>query len=527
MRCKEIKLDLPAYLSGELKIEKMEAVSQHLLNCSSCARELLRLKKLEQQIKEGLECWAQEEQDSVQLSAWLGPKACNLNRGEIEEKKKWVASLFNNKDNQPNTEQKNNSPGFLRVHKLEISQKEKDRKPGIKGKEKAKFWRGAMGLVACLLVAFMLTTYWPQAVRASSRMPLIGPWVRELVLKDAGLNWAYENGYIQADQASVQRDGVSLTVLGVVADPVQTTVIYLVDGLKNEFTHVAIRAVNGEGVASWFQPGIDTPLGRVGFTQAKALTEGDHELTVTLLKGGNLAADLEVNVFVKREENSRLSQSYALDYEVTVDGITVQAERAVYTPTQVMVEYTVSGGGNLEGLTRPEHALYLLTPEGEKLNSVMGGGSMVGENRWELQQIFNRPAKIDGLKMVIPALGRFEEINLEFSPAQLGRTRKVLNSALKLEDWVHHSGGLKVKVGYQMDGLVQALRGWSVVVAGGGIFENPIPGQEWGWADESFVYSAYLLTIKEKSVPVKAIAKEAQLIIEGHWEIDLPAAYNF
>ena len=52
-----------------------------------------------------------------------------------------------------------------------------------------------------------------------------------------------------------------------------------------------------------------------------------------------------------------------------------------------------------------------------------------------------------------------------------------------------------------------------------GNFENPIPGQEWGWADETLL--SISVNHKEKR-SVKAIAKEAQLIIEGHWRLTCP-----
>ncbi len=493
MKCLHVREELTAYLGGELIEAKKNALEAHLENCASCARELVRVKKLEQELKMGLEAWMDGGSNAEQegsLGEWLLQQSRKMSEREIEEKRAWVSGL---------------GDGVAGAAEKKVSQK----KP----------WQRMRVAVAAVLAVFMLVTYWPQAVRASTYMPILGPWVQKLVLKDAGLNWAYENGYIKENLASAESDGVKLTILGAVADPVHTTVIYLVDGMHVDYPYATISAVNGEGVASWSDRGSDTPLGKVGIAQTRALPAGENTLTVTLMKGGNLNQELEVKITLDREEISRLSQSIDLDYEQTVDGITVRANRVVYTPTQVMVDYSVSGGSTLQGTSRPEHGIYLLAADGQQYNSVMGGGSYKDE-QWELQQVFNHPQKKGPLTMVIPALGRYVDVNLEFTPKDLNTEKEVLGTKLMLTGW---QGRLDVTVQYPAVGRIQELRNWYVKDAAGKKYETFRDGQSWSpAAGELFKSVTDRLQIEEGVIPVSAIAQEVQLIIEGNWQLALP-----
>ncbi len=495
MKCQQVREEIAAFLSGELIQEKKDAVDQHILNCASCARELLRIKKLEQELEQGLEDWMAEEAKNEGLGDWLMAQSHQMSEQQREEKRAWVSGLGETKG-------------------------QTDSRPAQKV---FRPWQRVRVAAAVILAIFMLVTYWPQAVRASTYMPILGPWVQKLVLRDAGLNWAYENGYIKDSLVSAERDGVKLTILGAVADSVHTTVIYLVDGLQADTTNVYIREVNGEGVASWTEPGSDTPLGKVGMAQTRALPAGENVLTVVLRQGGNLSGDLEVNITLDREEISRLSQSFDLAFVDTVDGITVTARRVIYTPTQVMVEYTVSGGGTLHGTVRPEYRMYLLSAEGMRLDSVVGIGSYV-DGQWELQQVFNRPQNASGLKMVIPALGRYEEVALEFGPEDLNTEKEVFGSKLMLSGWHSSAGRLEVTIIYP-SGAVQTLGNWTVTGAGGEPIKVMGQGNIWGGSvDDTLRAITDVLHIEIGTAPVRASVSKVQVIVPGNWQIALPSA---
>ncbi|MDW7650656.1 MAG: zf-HC2 domain-containing protein [Bacillota bacterium] len=497
MKCQDIREELTAYLNDELAKYQAGEVEQHLLECAPCARESLRIRKLEEELRQGLDQCLQESTERQQsMTEWLQKASRELSDAEREERMNWVAGL----DSTGTAVQKKN-------------------------RKSIKPWIGLRAVAAVLLAALLLVSYWPQVVRASSQMPFVGQWVQEFVLRDAGLDWAYQNGYIQENLAVAEQDGVRLTILGAVADPVHTTVIYLLDGLNTDAeVYASLREINGEGIASWTAPAIDTPLGKVGMAQTWALPPGENAVTVYLESAGSLTSALEATFSLDREEISRLSQMYPLNFQTTVDGITVTANSVVYTPTQIMVDFTVSGGSNLHGLHRPEYDLYLIDGAGNKTESVSGGGGNVEPGRWDLQYVFNRPRNMDGLQFVIPALGRNVDINLEVSAGDVGTTLDVFGSKLKLAGFEARPGQLDINIAYPSNSRVQLLSDWTVTDGGGQTLEITGNGNEYRalYGEEIAGYIVDNLYLEGE--PARAVAKKAMLIVEGNWQINLPAA---
>ena len=172
------------------------------------------LQQLERRLRQNLESWAGAEgMVKTSLLAGLQEKAAALSPEEIREKRAFAASVA--------------GAGWREEKNRSAAGKQPERR-----KRPLQSLPAGLSALAALATIAMLVFFWPQAVKATTRLPLVGTWVQELVLRDAGLSWAYDNGFMENSQVSVSREGITLTVLGTVADPVQTTVIYLLDGWK-------------------------------------------------------------------------------------------------------------------------------------------------------------------------------------------------------------------------------------------------------------------------------------------------------
>ncbi|GEM_PF-2492886 len=487
MKCQDVRIELLAYLNDELSSEDKVTIENHLSTCGFCAKEIVQLQKTERILKSGLESWA-EVGEKVNLTEWLQEESRKLSN---KEKKKEFTK------------------GFAETKMLKHK------------------WQKVIRFAAVALVLVMLmASYWPQLVKASTQMPWIGPLIKQLVLRDAGLSWAYEHGYMDGSLATVEQDGVKLTVLGVIADPTQTAVIYLVDGIEEDFS-VYISKINGDGAASWTSPATKTSVGTIGIAQTYPLPEGEHTLTVILVEedrdAGRRNERLSLELVTDRENISKLSISYDLDQEVTFDDISVKAKRVVYTPTQIMVEYTVIGGTGVGGAIPQEYASYLLTESGEKLYRVRSYGSHIADGVRELYEVFERPADVSNLKMVIPVQGKHQEINIEFSePTTIG----ILDTDIRFAGWVHEGNMIEIEMHYEKYGRVKSITGWSVVDEGGNTEELTIwKGESFGAYENpgDFAWVTTKYELEETDRPVKLIATQVLTIVEGNWEIILPA----
>lgn len=216
-------------------------------------------------------------------------------------------------------------------------------------------WRGWLtGVAAAAAVLLGLTATFPTWAGAASGWPIIGPVVREIIMKDAGLQWAYENGILKGTVAEVEVGGATVRILGVMADARRTTLIYQVTGLpvsdgkpvhmgeRAESTHpwISIRAVEGQGAVSWSDAPIQTPLGLVGTVNGSALPGDAAVLEVQIEYRDQKAV---VQVPASRVETDHFSRETAVNQTQEVDGITITLHSVIHTPVETLVHYTVQG----------------------------------------------------------------------------------------------------------------------------------------------------------------------------------------
>lgn len=227
--------------------------------------------------------------------------------------------------------------------------------PAIPRRRLARWFLGPAAAAAALLAAVITFPAW---AGAAASWPLVGPVVTEIILKDAGLAWAYEMDLIGRSLAEVREGDVTFRVLGVMADSRRTTVIYQVMGLParargdgkptpatrsglfdhppQEPVHVMISKVDGVGGMSSLYPPTDTPVGLVGTVSTLPLPNPTGELTLAVRIG---ETRFEVNVPASRAGTDRYSREVAVNQSKEIDGVTVTVEAVIYTPAETVVRY--------------------------------------------------------------------------------------------------------------------------------------------------------------------------------------------
>jgi len=446
--------------------------------------------KIEEAIKTELASWdAKPSISTITLDA-LRSSASKVSEAELKATKQEIASLF--------PMAKNNNP-----------------------KPRPKWLSYAAGLVAAC-VLFAVT---PTIARGAADLPLIGPYIQQIAFRHVGLGWAFEHGYMQGTIAQVSKDGVTLKILGVVADPVETTVIYLLQGIdeattENEGAIVHITSVDGNGVVSWTNGGLArTSLGIIGTTHTRALANPTGIISIqTKLPQGDTMA---LSVSVSREEISKLSQEFPQVHEQVIDGITVKTTKAVLTPSQLMIDYTMNGGHGVWGATPREYRIHL-SAGGENYTQADGSGGYLDSvtNTWHLQAIFARPKTFEDIKLVIPALSTTVDTSLEWSLEQARATATNGDYSMELFDISVEEGLVSFR--YLPSLTVWAPRGLSVTYADGNEEQIERPNAIWrgdgitppGW-------SGFELELTSGSTPIRLRASALEVIVSGPWTLPI------
>jgi hypothetical protein len=379
--------------------------------------------------------------------------------------------------------------------------------------------------IAGLAAAFLLLLMAPVAVNGSVDFPGVGTWIQQAVLRDSGLSWAYENGYVKGTMAQTSLDGVTLRILGVVADPVQTTVIYLLQGVEasangsGNVPSVSITRVDGEGVASWTEPGNKTLFGQVGIVSTSPLTEDRSTLEVSLISAGT--SRLSLTIEADREELSRLAHSTDLNTLVSLEGIDVAGQRITVTPSQVVVEYTISGGQFAQGLIPEDMTLKLVTASGAEISASSSHGPVTDGVR-HIRTVFDRPADLNGAKLVIPVLAKFQDTQVAWSLVD-GKVIYGVADAVFLQNVSYGAGQLAFEMVVDRAGDIWNFHGFEVENAAGEIHVLGHNRSNWwhpGDIDTIEVVGTRI-SLPEGFVPVLLRATEAEILVRGPWVMDL------
>lgn len=306
--CRLVCHRLPEYVDGSLNPVLSKVLDRHLAHCPSCQAALDELNALLSRVNSPIrEIFSSQAPDNLIANSIA--KAKGLPSDEALEKQAEARACL---------------------------KKTRSREIGSNRRQLAM-------VAAILFILLLLPAITPFALRVAADIPILGPWARKVVLTDAGQSWAWKNGYVLAAPIVLERDGYKLTVIGYMADPLQTSLIYLIDGPGlqedmdeyQELCEVRLTGSKSNYLSSSIP--IRTPLGLLRVAQTSAAVATGEEMTVSLVVGGESES---AKLWVTPEPVATLSSEQQVNQTVNVGGAPLTLRRIVRTPAQMMLEIT-------------------------------------------------------------------------------------------------------------------------------------------------------------------------------------------
>jgi hypothetical protein len=379
--------------------------------------------------------------------------------------------------------------------------------------------RGWRGLAAGLAAAMVLLTFAPAMARSAMDLPGIGVLIQQFAMRHTGLGWAFENGYIQGTMIQTSKNGVTVKVLGYLADPVHTTVIYVIQGvdsrqIEDNAIPVTINSVQGEGVFSWGGEVTATAVGFVGTVHTWAIPDPEATLNIAIGLPGN--DSMNIILPVSREEISRLAEVKEIGSQRTMSGITVAVDSVTVTPSQLMVEYRLEGQKHEAGGLWGQEVMHLRGPSLYMEPRAGSGGTFDAQTlTWHLKAIFDRPADLSGLEFIIPVQAQHVDVSFEWP---LEATTAVAHSgdmSFEIYDAVVTANSVFFRYLFRED--IQNLRSFELLYQDGSSEHIAHPVLSWSYLQ----WLGVSLPVREAAVPVAVRAYAVSVPVKGPWVIPL------
>jgi hypothetical protein len=399
-------------------------------------------------------------------------------------------------------------------------------------------WAGTAAAAAALVVGLGAT--FPKWAGAASGLPLVGPVVTEIIMKDAGLKWAYDNDLLQGAVAEAQDGAMTVRILGVLAGPVRTTVVYQItgvdeppaghdrpvragdEGLAGRFSHPAtiwpeFSITELPGRLSYFtsQSGpMATPVGLVGTFETAPLgvEEGTIKLDVTYQDHA-----VSLAIPVSRAVVDRVSKTVPVGESQTVGDITITVDSVIHTPVDTVVQYRVekpkfTGGG--WGWSGNQYSVYAEGP---------GGNREYGRKESEMNGIsmLSLPVVAGPSKLVFPLEVKGVPADLRW-PLAKGAVAEARGVPVTLKDWSVSGEMLYLEWEHAAGPSLFAFGPVEVLDADGNA--HAVEENRATWYDrEGLTNRAVELKLPEGVVPVAVRAGTVAVGVTGPWVFDLPA----
>lgn len=393
-------------------------------------------------------------------------------------------------------------------------------------------WLGSVTAAAALVLAVGAT--FPAWSGGAADWPLVGPVVKEIIMKDAGLKWAYDMGFIQKTVAEVQEGDVTVRILGVVADRARTTVIYQITGwedpnpnptdgkpvqagrwlsLSRPVSHppsVFIAKVEGQGVGSWSQGAVETPVGLLGMASTRALRTDEAPIEV-MVRIGEKPVYLNLDV----QRTAEASREVPINLTREVDGLTIHLEAIIYTPAETMLRYQVEkeiflGTVNL----RRVGGLPYLEVDGKKIetSSTHGFGG-------ETYIIFPEPVK-GRARFVIP--GDYQTVDSDAVFAlEPGATQSIAGAEVRLVNFHRQDQMIECEWQWPSDQKLMGIAQFELIDASGRAVKLETGG-EGIWESDGKEGRMIEGRIPAGFQPVAVRIGKAAVTVQGPWVFDLP-----
>lgn len=399
-------------------------------------------------------------------------------------------------------------------------------------------WLGLTAAAAALVLSVGLS--FPKWAGAAAEWPLVGPVVTEIIMKDAGLKWAYDTGLIQGNLAEVRQGGVTVRILGVMADSRRTTVIYQVKGAParpktggkpmearglarpvpySPTVDASISKVDGKGGFSSFSPPTETPVGWVGTVSTLPLEGESAELELTFRVGDER---LSVTVPASRAETDKYSREVVLNETREIDGIAFTVETVTFTPAETIIRYREEKEpffGSVQW--DPETEGHYLEVDGTRY-AVTGGGSGVNHVFHEAYPAVTGKS----VKLVFPAAVKGVPVEATW-PLTEGAVAEVLGVPVTLASYQREGDVVSFEWESPDRAPFVGVSTFEVIDQNGEVYD--LSTQSTGWSSESnYVDDAgirhrrFSMELLPGVEPVAIRARSAGVKVTGPWIFELP-----
>lgn len=229
MTCEKLRVELPAYVSGELDETSARQVAAHLEHCAVCTEEMKAVERLNARIATGLKEWVEAAAAPPGLEAELRAAIRNAGARPVD-----VSEVLD-----------------FREHR------------GKRGRRPVEWWRTAATAAAAMVVALILVGSLPESPQLQG-LPLVGGLVQLLQGTD---------DHIPVEQ-TVTSGGVSVRVHTVRYGRDHTQVVYSLSGAgaldQFETGDLGGRLRAGNTSLALQRVQVDVPAGQVTVTFAAA-----------------------------------------------------------------------------------------------------------------------------------------------------------------------------------------------------------------------------------------------------------------
>lgn len=397
-------------------------------------------------------------------------------------------------------------------------------------------WLRRLALPAAAVLAMLLgVVTFPMWAGAAAEWPLVGPVVTEVVLKDAGLKWAYENHLIQGSLAEVKEGDVTVRILGVMADTARTTLVYQVVGLPAHprdgearpipgpgsllqdppappDVGIGIAKLGGQAAMSW-QSYQETSVGLVGTVSTLPLEteKGTIELKVRI---GIRESTLQMEI--SRAEAGRFSSEVPVNQSQTVGDVTITVKSVIYTPAETVIKYQVK---------KPEYwGSYSWQPQ-ENHRLECGGKSVYPGDSHGAGDDHMEAFPVAGCtpRFVVPMVVKGEPVHLVW-PLTEGATQQAAGGTITLKSWERQDGRIAFEFWSAGGDGFKGMDQLAVIDKDGQVYRF----EHWKSESAADMPDGTKRRVPEFDLPTEfmPVAVQADRIgvrLEGPWTFDLPA----
>lgn len=400
-------------------------------------------------------------------------------------------------------------------------------------------WAGSLAAAVALMLGLSIT--FPRWAGAAADWPIVGPVVTEIIMKDAGLKWAYDQGTIQHSLAEAKLNGTTVRILGFVANQARLTVIYQIPDWPKppetnrlmtlpashsllgelaipvpEHPWVSIARVGGVGTASWGPAPLWTPMGLVGTVETLPLEKATAPVELVISDAGQKAV---LNFTVTRNARGARSITPADGLTLTHDGMTVSIQGISSTPAETLIRYRVQGRRYMGSVAWSNHdGTSAVETAAGRVDGRPGPGIPKPDGSEDFYDTF--PVSQLPRRFILPTVLKGVDADLTW-PLQNGSTQEFAGNTITLKSWERAGDQIAFEWTYtNLNGFV-GFNQLEVVDANGQVYplQFRTGSMSSGAVPERRTFAADLpASVK----PVAVRAHEAGMRVDGPWVFTLP-----